>query len=81
MADRVSVDTGQSERAALVARIEAMTNASVSTRPPVITRSGRWKALAHGGSCGLRGVEADTELAALERLLASVVSEPGIPTL
>jgi hypothetical protein len=71
---------GHSDSAALVAQIEAMTNASVSTRPPILSSRHVWKALAHGGSSGLRVCSGTTEIEALERLLASVQDEPGIPT-
>jgi hypothetical protein len=64
---------------ALRERIEQMTNARVSVRSPVVTSSGRWKALAHGGSSGLRGCSGDTESDALRRLLASVEAEPEVP--
>jgi hypothetical protein len=73
--------TVDSRRAALVAQIEAMTNARVSTRSPILSSRNVWKALAHGGSCGLRGCSGATEIEALERLLASVQDESGIPTL
>jgi hypothetical protein len=73
--------SAESRHAALVAQIEAMTNASVSTRPPILSSRNVWKALAHGGSCGLRGCSGATENEALECLLASVQDEPGIPTL
>lgn len=77
----MSGDTHRGDsRTALVAQIEAMTNASVSTRPPILTNNFQWKALAHGGDCRLRGCEGATEQEALERLLASVQAEPGVPT-
>lgn len=68
--------------AQLVAEIERLTGGKVTTQPEVLAGRGRAKATLRGGDPVLRSHKVwGTVEDALEALLASVIEEPGIPTI